>query len=149
MAFIRTNWVGASIDEAAIEMDKNTDDMNVGDALSWDRSENKLQLATALHDNHGEDALFGVCKSDAGTAETVCNVIPFQLNQIFRADCANNTASTQVGHRYKLTDKDTLNNSGADGNSSADIFETLKMIGAVTDKILIVRIVAPAGQVSA
>lgn len=149
MSFIRTNWLSASVDEAAIEMNKNTDDMDVGDVLSWDRSEHKLQLATSSHDNHSADALFGVCQSDAGTSETVCNVVPFQMNQTFRADCTNNTASTQVGDRYGLTDHDHLANDGSDGTSAVEIFETLKMLGAATDKLLLVRVIAPSGQVTA
>ena len=148
--FVRRCFLGASLDEAAIELAKVSGTAHViGDCVAVSRTNKALTLATSLTDNHGSNCYFGVNKNTAASTDTVCVVVPFQLNQIWEVDTNADTATAQVFQRCKLTDENTLANDGNDGTSASHIFEIIKLIGATTDKKVWVRIVNPAGQVSA
>jgi len=150
MGFVRHAAAGSSIDEAFLYLPKNNATaFAAGDCISIDRSANELIAATSSHDNHGADALLGICTITAASTDTHCSVVPFQQNQLWEIGTANNTASTQLLERCVLTDKDTLNNTGTDDTSAKAIFEIVKILGDASDKKVVVRIVSPAGQVTA
>jgi len=148
--FQRINNVGSIQDDSHVPIAKNTSQALVGgDVLAWDRSENYVQRATSDTDNHGSDCYAGVVVGDKAATDTEVDVLFFQHNQVFEVDCNSDTATSQIGHRYHLTDHDTLDNDGTDGTSAKDIFEVIKIIGAASDKKVHVRVINPAGQATA
>lgn len=146
MAFIRRSWLGNSIDEATIEMPKTSAAITSGNVLAWTRASQALAEASATTDNHGSNCYFGVARSTQTAADSVVQVVPFQQNQIFEVDTANNTAAGQVGQRCNLSAAGTLDNDGNDGTASTDIFEIIKLVGSASNRKVLVRVVAPAGQ---
>ncbi len=101
-----------------------------GDVL--DKNGNVLQRATSSSTIH---TIVGVADETISTSATKIKYIPIiPFSQMWEADAANSTASTQLYENCILTDHDTLNNSGSDVTGPTGIFNILYTKGAATDK---------------
>jgi len=104
-----------------------------------DRSNNVLVAATSAAAT--TNSLWLVRKAIVA-ADTVAEVEPVTMYDLFEVDTTNNTASTQILERMVLTDSATINNTDTDSAVDEGIFECLFLKGAVSEKKLIGRFIS-------
>jgi hypothetical protein len=92
---------------------------------------NVLQRATSSSTIH---TIVGVAAETISTTDTKIKVILISNDQLWEADTANSTASTQLYESCALTDHDTLNNSDTDVTGATGVYLILQTLGAATDK---------------
>lgn len=105
-----------------IELDAGAANWTVGDASSqhWQRK--------------------AVCIEAATSSATVVLAIPVNPHtQTYEVESANNSNSDHNGDRMLLTDKNTVNNTGADNTSQEACVTQVVPIGAVADKRILVK----------
>lgn len=95
---------------------------------------NVLERATASSTIH---TIFGVAAETITTADSLIKVIPVCQGQLWEADAANNTDSTERYESMVLTDHDTINNTDTDSTGATAVFFNLGAIGATSDKRLL------------
>jgi len=103
-----------------------------GDLL--DINGNVLQRATSSSTIH---TIVGVAAETITTSDSKIKMIPVCQGQLWEADVANSTASTQLYESMVLTDHDTVNNSETDSTGATAVFICLGLKGAAGDKKII------------
>lgn len=95
---------------------------------------NVLERATSSSTIH---TIVGVAAETISTTATKIKYAPICQGQLWVADSANNTASTQLYESMVLTDHDTINNTDSDVTGPTGVFLALAFAGAASDKKII------------
>jgi len=147
MAFVWKTANNGGNSPATLGVDKTTETaMAKGDVLEWDRPNNALQRATST--TTAAD-MFGVCYQTRVSGDTEVVVVPFSPGQVWEAELANNSSSSETGERMALTDHDTLDNSSTEITATTGVFVQIREVGTNTDKLALVMPLGPAGVTTA
>lgn len=102
-----------------------------GDAMSWDRTNAVVILATS---SHSLEDLAGVAVESASTADTILNMQKITEDDEYIVDTTNNSNSSHNGQRHALTNENTVNNASSDEAGDTAVFLQLGIVGVVGDR---------------
>ncbi len=147
MAFVYKSANNSGFSPASIEVAKTTETVTAkGDVMAWDRGNNALERATS---STTAADMFGVCMEIQTAADTTVIVVPFSPGQIWEADLASNSSTSETGERMELTDHDTLNNTSTEITATTGTFVQLAPVGTNTDNKALVMALGPVGVTTA
>lgn len=97
---------------------------------------------------------FGICLDYAqGASDVEVKTIPFDLNQLWEADCTDAALTAQIGLRHVLNDDSLIRNTSSDlgaGSANTAIFRAVYMVGSTSGSGKLVgyfrRVESPFGQ---
>ena len=136
MAFKLVSCGGGVVEPTVVEVDGSAI-INIGDAvdMALDGSAGSAPVRRATSSSTTK-TLFGVAVSSISSNGKV-KVIPITEEQLWEADCTNNTDDYHLLKRHALTDHDTVNNTHYEDSASTGVFLAIYRKGASTDKKLI------------
>lgn len=109
-----------------------------GDLLAYDRVNAVDVLATSS--SSAEDVSY-VATAAATSSDTEVLAQHIIAKDRFRVDSTNNSNSSHNNQRMVLTDENTVNNTGTDSTSDAAVVMQVGVVGAASDKKIIVEFV--------
>ena len=151
MAFSVVGSSGEVVDTAAIEVPATTATaFVVGDLLSIATVSGSrvVQRAVSGDTVGGDSHFYAIAASTKAAATATARVVPLTNGMRLRVNCTNDTAAGQRLVRRPVTDETTLNNRATDSTAATAPFLIENVVGAVGDRIAIVRVVGVLGQVA-
>jgi len=136
MAFKLVSCAGNVNEPTVVEIEGSAI-INVGDVvdLAMDGSATTAYVRRATSSSTTK-TIFGVAVSSI-TSNGPVRVIPITPDQLWEADCENNTDTYHLMKRHALSDHDTVNNTHYEDSSSTGVFLAIYQKGASTDKKLV------------
>ncbi len=136
MAFKLVSCAGNVVEPTVVEIEGSAI-INAGDVvdLAMDGSATTAYVRRATS-NSTTVTIFGVAASSI-TSNGLVKVIPITPDQLWEADCANNTDNYHLMKRHALSDHDTVNNTHYEDSANTGVFLAIYRKGAASDKKLI------------
>lgn len=78
----------------------------------------------------------GVAMNTPASGDTVVNIQPIGLGQLWEYDCTSNTAVAQLGKLQDLTNAQTVANSTTNSTAATAFVRNIEVVGAAADKKL-------------
>lgn len=121
----------------------NGSSITAGNILQLDTTNNGVKIATATSTTDTVNAIECVAVETLATSAVAAqiNAIPINSQQLWEADCTNNTAANQLYLRQILTDAGTVANTSSDTATTSAFFLPLMISGIASDKKLIGRLI--------